>query len=355
MLNSVFTAEVTMTPRWISRRDMLRLAAVAPACAPLAAQNVAPATPRSTVALIKGDNRRKNIAAAMEAIDDQIRPVLRTKKNVVIKVNNVSTQIQLAASHADAIHGILDYLEPRFKGPVHLVESSAGDTMVGFENFKYTRVRDERKINLIDLNREAKYKIVPMINYDLHAQPCRMAARLFDPEAYIISACMLKTHNVVVATLSIKNMSLGAPLHGVGERWNDKRVVHNGLRQTQYNIFLGAQAMKPYWNLAVIDGYEGMEGNGPSSGNPVPSRVAIASTDYVAADRVGVDAMGINPDWMGYLKWCAEFGIGNFDSAKIDIRGEKVASVVKKYQLHADIERELEWMGPIQELPKKIG
>lgn len=344
-----------MTPRWISRRDMLRLAALTPACAPLLAQNAASPPARSTVALVKGENRRKNIADALAAIDDQIRPVLRTKNNVVIKVNNVSTQIQLAASHADAVHGILDYLEPRFKGPVHLVESSAGDTMVGFENFKYTRVAQERKINLIDLNREAKYKVVPMINYDLHAHPCRMAARLFDPDAYIISACMLKTHNVVVATLSIKNMSLGAPLHGVGERWNDKRVVHNGLRQTQYNIFLGAQAMKPYWNLAVIDGYEGMEGNGPASGNPVASRVAIASTDFVAADRVGVDAMGINPDWMGYLKFCSEFGIGNFDPKNIDIRGEKIADVVKKYQLHADIERELEWMGPMQDLPKKIG
>lgn len=344
-----------MTPRWISRRDLLRLAALAPACAPLAAQSAA-AAERSTVALVKGENRRKNVADALAAIDDQIRPVLRTKKNVVIKVNNVSTQIQLAASHADAIHGMLDYFEPRFKGPIHLVESSAGDTMVGFENFKYNRLAQERKINLVDLNREGKYRAVPMINYDLHAQPCRMAARLFDPEAYVISACMLKTHNVVVATLSIKNMSLGAPLHGVnGERWNDKRVVHNGLRQTQYNIFLGAQALKPYWNLAVIDGYEGMEGNGPSSGNPVASRVAIASTDFVAADRVGVEAMGINPEWMGYLKFCSEFGIGNFDPKNIDIRGEKVANVVKKYQLHADIERELEWMGPIQELPKKIG
>jgi uncharacterized protein (DUF362 family) len=98
-----------------------------------------------------------------------------------------------------------------------------------------------------------------------------------------------------------------------------------------------------------------MEGNGPSSGNPVPSRIAIASTDYVAADRVGVEAMGIKPEWMGYLKFSADFGIGEFDLNKIDIRGEKVASVVKKYQLHADIERELEWMGPIQDLPKKIG
>ena len=168
---------------------------------------------------------------------------------------------------------------------------------------------------------------------------------------------MLKTHNVAVATLSIKNMALGAPLHSKpGEsRWNDKRVAHNGLRQTQYNMFLMAQALKPHFGTAVIDGYEGMEGNGPSSGTPVPSRLAIASTDFVSADRVAVETMGINPDWMGYLRFCADFGIGQYDLNQIDVRGEKIEAVRRKYLLHRDIERELEWMGPLKDLPPKLG
>ena len=41
------------------------------------------------------------------------------------------------------------------------------------------------------------------------------------------------------------------------------------------------------------------------------------------------------------------FGIGQFDLGKIDIRGEKIAAIQKKYRLHKDIERELQWMGPI--------
>ena len=40
------------------------------------------------------------------------------------------------------------------------------------------------------------------------------------------------------------------------------------------------------WGASVIDGFEGMEGNGPKSGTPVASRIALASTDYVAVDRV---------------------------------------------------------------------
>ncbi len=113
--------------------------------------------------------------------------------------------------------------------------------------------------------------------------------------------------------------------------------------------------MAKFWHATVIDGYEGMEGNGPSSGTPVPSRIAIASPDFIAADRVGVEAMGIDPTWMGYLRFCGDFGLGQYDLSKIDVRGEKIASVMRKYQLHPDIERELEWMGPMKEIPPKVG
>src|SRR5260370_11073373 len=34
------------------------------------------------------------------------------------------------------------------------------------------------------------------------------------------------------------------------------------------------------------DGFEGMEGNGPASRTPVASRLALRSTNYIAADRV---------------------------------------------------------------------
>jgi uncharacterized protein (DUF362 family) len=343
-----------------SRRSMLQLTAFAPALRPLLAQPASPATPKSVVSLVKGNSRRKNVAVALAGIDGQIQPLLKTKKYVVVKVNNVSTTNQLASTHVDAIHGILDYLAPRFKGPVVVAESSAGDTLQGFEEFGYQAVVSEHRaqnVKLIDLNREAKYRTIPLIDYDLHVVSTRLAARLFDPDAFVICACMTKTHNVVVGSLSIKNMALGAPLHSVpGEaRWNDKRKTHNGLRQTHYNIFLTAQLMRPFFGAAVIDGYEGMEGNGPNSGTPVPSRIAIASTDFVSADRVAIETMGINPDWPGYLRFCSDFGVGQYDLKNIDVRGETIEAVRRKYQLHPDIERQLQWMGPMTELPSKLG
>jgi uncharacterized protein (DUF362 family) len=355
-----------------SRRHFIRLggtalllpAALSKAQEPAAStqlSSVRQVSERSKVALVRGDNRRQNAHDALLAIDEQIRPRLQSKKYVVIKPNNVSTVNPLAATNADALRGILDYLAPRFKGPVVIAEASAGETMQGFENFGYTRLPSEFRsshVSLVDLNQEARYETIPLIDFDLHVVPVRLAARLLDPDAFVICSAILKTHNTVVATLSVKNMTLGAPLHqapGETPKWNDKRKYHAGLRQTHYNMLLTAQKMQPHWGVTLIDGFEGMEGNGPSSGTPVASRLAIASTDFIAADRVGVETMGIDASWLGYLRYCDQVGLGQYDLAKIDVIGEKIAAVRKPYRMHNDIERELQWMGPMRDLPPKLG
>jgi uncharacterized protein (DUF362 family) len=313
----------------------------------------------SQVSIVHGDDRRKNICAALTAIDDQIQHKLRLKKYVVIKPNMVSTVSPFASTHPDAIRGIIEYLAPRFRGPIVIAESSAGDTLEGYENLHYPRLPGEyrdQKISLEDLNREGKFETIPLVDYDLHVTPVRLAARLLDPDAFVICSAIMKTHDMVIATLSVKNMVLGAPLHSPpGEKsWNDKRKYHTGIRQNHYNMLLTAQKLQPNWGATVIDGFEGMEGEGPTSGQPVPSRIAIASTDYIAADRVGVDAMGIDPSWVGYLVYCGQAGLGNYDMKNIQIRGAALDAVRKKYRLHPDINRELQWRGPMEELPPNL-
>ena len=43
-----------------------------------------------------------------------------------------------------------------------------------------------------------------------------------------------------------------------------------------------------------------MEGKGPLFGDPIEVGVAIASTDCIAADRVGTDVMGHDFDKVGH-------------------------------------------------------
>jgi hypothetical protein len=91
------------------------------------------------------------------------------------------------------------------------------------------------------------------------------------------------------------------------------------------------------------------------AGAAAAARMAIASTDFIAADRVCSEAMGVDANWLGWLKYCGEAGVGQWDLSRIDIRGTTIADVRKKYQFHPEIDRQLKWMGPMQELPPIIG
>ena len=65
--------------------------------------------------------------------------------------------------------------------------------------------------------------------------------------------------------------------------------------------------------------------------------------------------MGINPYWIAYLQYCWQVGLGQYDASLIDVRGETVAAVKKEYRMHRDVERELQWIGPLNEVPPKLG
>ena len=324
----------------------------APAAVPAAP--VVAYEPRSAVSLVQGESRQANVYKALMAIDDQIRPKLAVAKRVLIKPNNVGIEEPLSATHADTLRAILEYLGPRFKGPVAIGESSARDTWTAFRNYKYPEVAQEYKSlkpELLDFNQEGKFVLQPILDRNLHLMPVRLAARLVEPGTFVISSAMPKSHNYVVATLSIKNMVIGSALHSMNSSgpgaFHHKRLFHAGFHVMHYNMLRTAQRLQPNWGLAVIDGYEGMEGDGPRLGTPVPHRIAIASTDFLAADRVGLECMSVDPQQVGYLQYCAQMGLGNYDLAKIDVRGPAIAGVKRKYKLHEWVKEELHWMDPV--------
>ncbi len=318
---------------------------------------------RAKVSLIKGDNRRKNIFDSLVAIDDQIRPGLSRKKYVLIKPNGLDPRRQVGCSHQDAVHGILDYLGPRFKGPVVITDCGNLPAKRAFEEYGWAKVAAEHKplnLSVAVANENPRYELAIGIDYDLHLIPIRLAAQAFDPDAYLISCSVMKNHNMVVATLSIKNVVVGLTMTPPpGQRGargeNDKRKYHVGIRQGNYNLYVVTKRMMGNWGIGVVDGYEGMEGNGPWSGTPTAHRIALASTDFLAVDRVGVECMGIDAAWPGYLNYCYQDGLGQWDLSKIDVVGAKIADVQMKYRHHGDVDRMLQWQGPMEDLPPNLG
>jgi Pyruvate/2-oxoacid:ferredoxin oxidoreductase delta subunit len=71
--------------------------------------------------------------------------------------------------------------------------------------------------------------------------------------------------------------------------------------------------------LYVMDGIVAMEGNGPSSGDPVHMGVLLFSTDPVALDTVFASLVHVRPDLIPTNRLGAEYGLGIADTQRIDV------------------------------------
>ena len=140
---------------------------------------------------------------------------------------------------------------------------------------------------------------------------------------------------------------LNIPAMNGNSQVNYKREMHaGGSRWLHYNMFLVAQRVQP--NLAVIDGLEGMEGNGPTGGTAVDHRIALAGTDVFAVDSICAKLMNIPIENIGYLNYCADYGLGNINPDKIEITGNKsLEKFIIPYKMPESIDMQLEWKGPL--------
>lgn len=309
----------------------------------------------SRVSITTGNNRADMAFRALEPFSKEVRRAIGNRR-VVLKPNNVSMTIQLAATHVDTLEGVLEFLKSIGKlDNVIIAESAApGPAIEGFTNFGYLRLAQKYPVKLIDLDNEKYETLYVFDEKDFRPHPVRFSSVLLSPDSYIISVARMKTHDRAVVTLSLKNIVFGAPIKDPGFSWgknrkegtrSDKAIVHgSGFRGINYNLYDLAPRLHPH--LALIDGFEGMEGNGPNNGTPVDHRVCVASTDWLAADRVGVELMGVDFAKVGYLNYCSQTNLGVADLGKIEIIGERINDHKRIYKLNNNIDRQLIWMQP---------
>ncbi len=335
----------------------------------------------SRVSLVTGDERRRNIVAALDAVADDIGPLLDVDE-VLVKPNLVSSDNPLAVTHADAVRAVLDWLRQRTDVPIAVGEGTAlGSTWLAYDAFGYRALSSEyRDVRLVDLNDDE--------TVDLEAFDWRLrrrvlkASRLAVQSDLRISVGPPKTHDAVLVTLSLKNMVMGglvsrfssvdrrtgkprSSLTGriihAGESFylalprrirnskpvaelkeltlgnlspSSKAAMHQGFAVMHLNLFTMASHLHPH--VSIIDGFEAMEGNGPGDGDPVAWRVAMAGTDWLATDVTAARLMGFALEEVGYLWYCAQAGYGVYDEADIQLVGNAdPGRVSRRFKRHA--------------------
>ena len=351
----------------LHRRDFIRtslLGGIAATVMPaylmkaLAEQTKVSINTNSGVSLVTGSNRADMAFRALQPFSKEIAQAIGNKR-IIVKPNLVASDIQLSATHKDTIEGILEFYKSIGKlENVVIAESAAdGPTMTAYDNYGYIPMADKYKVKLIDIDANPPQILYVADELDLHPKPVRMSSLLMDRNNFVMSVARMKTHDRVFATLSLKNVAVAAPIKDPGFNFgrnrpagarSDKALIHgSGFRGINYNLFNVAFSVRP--DLAFIDGYDGMQGDGPTNGTVVDHRVCVAGLDWLSVDRVGVELMGIDPSNIGYLNFCADAGMGQFDINKINIVGEKLADHIKTYQLSRNIDKQLEWKIPLRE------
>ena len=329
------------------------------------------------VGLVRGEDRYRNAAAALACVADQVR--LDAVRCVLVKPNFVSVSRQVAATHVDAVRAVLDFVRARYSGRVVVAEGSAlSTTWDGFRNFGYGPLVEEYGVELIDLNADG---VVPVQVYDRRLRPRTVhLARTVVEADYRISVGPPKTHDLVIVTLAIKNMVMGAlvnpravrrnggspvlvhRLSGLIPKWvwrsglaewgkgmilgrrggSSKMAMHQGFPALNLNLALVAPRVWPH--LALVDGWEGMEGEGPGAGDPVDWRVALAGTDPLAVDVLTAHLMGFDPEQVGYLQYCRRLGLGVGAVGEIEVVGNVTPVDVRRpFVPHPAYRRQLAW------------
>ncbi len=281
------------------------------------------------VSLVKGGDRGLNVTAALELISDEI---VIPDKPVMVKPNFVSTRNQLAATHVDATRATLEFL--RGKG-VRRFTIAAGPAIgtadEGFDNYGYRALADDFDVTFFDLNSDDPFE-VPAFDANLNEQRLKTSKAL--SESYVVSVCPMKTHNDVVVTLGLKNILVGT-LCGPSE----KQKIHRGSPAINLTLAKMAQHVAP--DLTVIDGTVGMQGDGPVSGIPIDSKMALASAHAIAADVVGLQVMGFRLEQVGYIRYAMELRGMTMDD--IEVVGETIEGCRMEFQPHENIASQLKW------------
>ena len=140
---------------------------------------------------------------------------------------------------------------------------------------------------------------------------------LLDVDA-VINLPKLKTHNLTTLTMAVKNLFGVVP----GAL---KISYHSKLREREHfcqGLLDILEFVRPVLN--IMDAIVGMEGEGPSGGEPRPIGAIIAGSDALAVDVVGAAAVGFDPLQVMTTRMAIQRGLTSGRLEDLDLLGDDV-------------------------------
>jgi len=248
---------------------------------------------------VKSNDSYTGALKVLQPLEKELRQKLQSLPQMVIKINLVSAEKELATTPLPTVKALVDFVKPFFKGKIIIAEEATlGSTQAGFVKFGFQQLaQDEPQVEIFDSAQSPTKSVT--LNYP-GGQLTLPLARIYTDSPFVASVCRAKTHDSVVVTLAIKNLLVGA-IQGSRTSIHQGKAIHWILTEIAQHTFP---------DLALIDGVIGMEGNGPVSGQPIKAGWLVASTDALAADTLAAQIMGFKIADIGYFNLLAQKGLG---------------------------------------------
>jgi uncharacterized protein (DUF362 family) len=302
-----------------------------------ASNRTATKPPYPKVALVKGNDRRGNLSKALEIVGPDFERRVGSKQ-VVIKPNltRVKKEDWLASTHVDSLWALCEALETFYDKTIIIAEGTGPGTPLqeALDNYNYLPLEERFNVEFVDLGQD-DHETYYFLDQDFRPVTVELSRLLTRQDVFLISAAILKTHSLSVATLGLKNLIMATPMN-FGAGHNDRAKIHrdrvpDNPRPFNWNLFQLSRVVTP--DLVTIDGFVGMEGNGPLYGDPVESKIALAGLDWLATDRVGIEVMGLDFRKIAHYQYCANAGMGEADLSKIEVVGASIGSCRRNYKV----------------------
>jgi len=265
-------------------------------------------------------------AGVQEAVEQVLAPLggigafIKPGQSVLIKPNLLTAREpeKAVTTHPEVVRAIIRIV--RKQGAEPSVADSPSNVTRLEELWTRTGFRalcDQEEVPLLNLEKEGSTPFtVNGISFSV-AQP-------FLKADVVINVPKVKTHVLTIFTGAVKNMYGTVPGF-------QKTALHKAYpTPPQFGDLMAAIFSKVKPTLSIVDGIVGMDGDGPSGGDPVKLGFLAASADAVALDHVLCSLLGIDVHGVPYFKPLRDLGLGESDLTLIDVLGTPVAEVTPK-------------------------
>jgi len=232
-------------------------------------------------------------------------------RSICIKVNLCDYRMAASGATTDPLklEALLEVLQQRYVDAEFTILENDASSVEAHTLFALLGIKEvaercgARLLNVSDGNWIRKSIPRPHVFRELEVPEILTQTDLF------INFAKLKTNALTKTTGCLKNI------------FTFLRVKRKSVYHPQISEVLADMNQVIHPGLCLVDGYIGMEGQGPAFGVPKRCEILIGGVDPVAVDACCARIMGFNPWFVKHIRMCHRLGVGSI-----------------RYQLETDVE-----------------